>query len=1100
MVSLANGKIEDQMNESTTLTNEENFDQDQHDNDEFVSEEFESDLFDQLDPEVEDSLEVENEQINEARIAELEENETIDDEIQGSDQDQEPEPVQEFTVMTANQEVILEYSTEKTSKSGHLRNSDVDIFKELDSDENRINAIDYLDQVLYIKLQAKLGDDLYYLISELPSSERGVIGWIHESDIRTHRHSGINTISRTLIVNGNGQAFEHAWGGKEDLVYDLNEYIGSRFFVNKTERVGNNVWYRGILDGEQVFIHESYVMDEIKGSSTSRLGHIKNSDVTVIGRNGGQLSNETINQYLEKVLYIKSETTIGRNKYYLISAEPSATRGVIGWINQRDISVHEHKGIDSRAKTLYTTGSGLAFTKAWGGDDDVVFDLSNHKGKPLIVNKTERVGKNTWYRGHLAGEQVFIHSAFLESRAESPISRLGHINNKNVNIYNDYIEQQRSSRVSGTMLQKVYYIKKQARFDGQLFYLISEEPSATKGTIGWVNEKDMRTHPHSGLDTKSKTFYINGTGSAYSKAWGGNQDAVYDLSKLSGRQFNVHKTERVGNNTWYRGDLDGERVFIHSAYLSAPNDNSISRLGHLNRSTVIYQEINNLSLSSKPTVAQLNKVYYIKSERVVNNDIYYLISEQPSNVRGTVGWVKSTDMRTHPHSGVDTRSKVYAITGTGNAYTKAWGGSKDLVFSLSDYAEAEFRVNKTERVGNNTWYRGHLDGKQIFIHEAYVNTSNVWYQSFDVTLNGALATQMGQLQQTDMYRNNKAYILKAHVSATTSDSITADGVRLRSQPNFNDNVITQVNSGTTIEIIKEVSGATHAGSTVWYEIKYNNQTLYVHSSLAKRGALVASTNRATDVRMSMSSSGHVFGRLSANTSVNIINESGSWYEIRYQGWRNPTRADVLNYLNPNNNDMYQHLLLTESAGVSATSVNRLLSGKGILHGRGQAFINASLTHSVNEVYLISHAILETGHGSSELAQGIEVGENSSGNLVLVTGSNRNNLSKIKKVYNMFGIGAVDGDAKRGGAIRAYREGWDTPDKAIVGGARFIGQRYIHNSHNQNTLYKMRWNPANPGYPQYATDIAWAVKQVGTIKSMYSQLDSPSLRFLVPIYK
>ena len=93
---------------------------------------------------------------------------------------------------------------------------------------------------------------------------------------------------------------------------------------------------------------------------------------------------------------------------------------------------------------------------------------------------------------------------------------------------------------------------------------------------------------------------------------------------------------------------------------------------------------------------------------------------------------------------------------------------------------------------------------------------------------------------------------------------------------------------------------------------------------------------------------------------------------------------------------------------------------------------------------------------------------------------------------MFGIGAADSAPLRLGAIRAYNEGWFSPREAVIGGAKFIAERYIHNQYNQNTLYKMRWNPANPGYTQYATDIAWATKQVSTIKNMYDLLDNPTI--------
>lgn len=101
--------------------------------------------------------------------------------------------------------------------------------------------------------------------------------------------------------------------------------------------------------------------------------------------------------------------------------------------------------------------------------------------------------------------------------------------------------------------------------------------------------------------------------------------------------------------------------------------------------------------------------------------------------------------------------------------------------------------------------------------------------------------------------------------------------------------------------------------------------------------------------------------------------------------------------------------------------------------RGQAFLDASMTYGINDLYLPSHAFLETGHGTSVLANG-----------VVVNGV---------KVYNMFGIRAYDGCAIECGAQNTYDEGWTTPYKSIVGGAKSIIEGYI--SKGQNILYKMR---------------------------------------------
>jgi beta-N-acetylglucosaminidase len=175
-----------------------------------------------------------------------------------------------------------------------------------------------------------------------------------------------------------------------------------------------------------------------------------------------------------------------------------------------------------------------------------------------------------------------------------------------------------------------------------------------------------------------------------------------------------------------------------------------------------------------------------------------------------------------------------------------------------------------------------------------------------------------------------------------------------------------------------------------------------------------------------------------------------------------------------------------------------LTNKGILTNRGSSFIKAGEKYGVNEIYLISHALLETGHGQSALAQGVEVGLNSSNKATLVTASNRSSLKNIKRVYNMYGIGAFDNVALSAGATYAYNNGWFSPEIAIIEGARFVSNNYF--SRGQDTLYKMRWNPENPGVHQYATDIGWAAKQIYRMRELYSLLDNPTLKYDIPKYK
>lgn len=160
-----------------------------------------------------------------------------------------------------------------------------------------------------------------------------------------------------------------------------------------------------------------------------------------------------------------------------------------------------------------------------------------------------------------------------------------------------------------------------------------------------------------------------------------------------------------------------------------------------------------------------------------------------------------------------------------------------------------------------------------------------------------------------------------------------------------------------------------------------------------------------------------------------------------------------------------------------------------LRGMGQAVIDAAKAYNINEVYLLSHAGIESAWGCSNLAQG--------------------KISGYSGYYNFFGIAAYDSNPGNGAAY-AKDHGWDTPEKALMGAAQFLSKGYIHDtSFAQNTLYNMKWDLFNAiNYPnshyEYATDVQWAQNIAITMNALYkahgiSQSNS-GLSFLVPQYK
>lgn len=218
-------------------------------------------------------------------------------------------------------------------------------------------------------------------------------------------------------------------------------------------------------------------------------------------------------------------------------------------------------------------------------------------------------------------------------------------------------------------------------------------------------------------------------------------------------------------------------------------------------------------------------------------------------------------------------------------------------------------------------------------------------------------------------------------------------------------------------------------------------------------------------------------------------------------------AFVAYHLNSNNfavnsPEYYQFLKLSKPVeGLNATEINqKILFDKVILKDTANSFIEAGSTHEINAVYLIAHALHETNMGRSKLANGIEVGLNAEGKPEMVKDENRDTLTDIKVTYNFYGIGAINKDPNKYGSERAYSEGWFTVHDAIVGGAKFVREKYI--DEGQDTLYKMKWDPDQPTNHQYATHVQWSIIQARKIHEIYSKTGSDKttqLVFDVPRY-
>ncbi|WP_323705310.1 N-acetylmuramoyl-L-alanine amidase [Mammaliicoccus sciuri] len=459
------------------------------------------------------------------------------------------------------------------------------------------------------------------------------------------------------------------------------------------------------------------------------------------------------------------------------------------------------------------------------------------------------------------------------------------------------------------------------------------KPKATPKPVASNTVKPKATpKPVASNTTKTnavaKTVRVNYLGKV-NKNISGVYTSVYDQKTVpainkAGKTFKIGKQSTYNNQTYY-----------------LLQDNNAIPLGWVNAKDIQLQKVTTQpKVVNKPTVAQPKKTNAIKSSAVNNQPI--ALKENYQN--------------------------YLIFDNSGYFYSEPSVSKKTLLGSLQNYQYSYFKVISSQKVGNELWYKGLLNGKTVWINAKYLQL------------------------------------------ATESTNVSTSPYTL---------------------------------------------------------------DQAVDIQMA-------------------LRNGSEPKKVLASGIRNATRAEVKDAMDTSKyvNDpiqKYQFLDLNKSQNISATKLNELLHGKGILENQGNAFSQAAKAVGINEIYLISHALLETGNGTSDLANGGSIDQN--GNV---------DLNAQTKYYNMFGVGAIDKNALYGGIKYAQQAGWNTPEKAILGGAQFIANNYIKSG--QNTLYKMRFNPQNPGVHQYATGIDFAKSNAKRISDFYQQIQTDGQYYDVDQYK
>ena len=200
-----------------------------------------------------------------------------------------------------------------------------------------------------------------------------------------------------------------------------------------------------------------------------------------------------------------------------------------------------------------------------------------------------------------------------------------------------------------------------------------------------------------------------------------------------------------------------------------------------------------------------------------------------------------------------------------------------------------------------------------------------------------------------------------------------------------------------------------------------------------------------------------------------------------------SQMDPRNILNDEEIFQFKELNYVENActqdGLEEITQDTFLEGDTI----SQALLQAGENANLDPYFIASRLIQEQGRKGTVMSRGYDY----EGNIV----------------YNSFNINAIGNSQEeilQNAGKYAYEQGWDTLDKAIIGGIDFMKKGYIDKA--QNTLYLQKFDIVNQDGSlytnQYMQNLLAPKSEAKNMKSIYESSNTvdSNLNFIIPLYE
>ena len=364
------------------------------------------------------------------------------------------------------------------------------------------------------------------------------------------------------------------------------------------------------------------------------------------------------------------------------------------------------------------------------------------------------------------------------------------------------------------------------------------------------------------------------------------------------------------------------------------------------------------------------------------------------------GWVKEGNTWYYYENGTLARNKWagnYWLGADGKMATNAWvDNGRYYVGANGLWDKNAKKPEEKAVVKKNGWVK---EGSAWYYYENGTLARNKWAGNYWLGADGKMATNAWVDNGRYYVDGNGAWVKNAGQGINYSNYYKVKSLYIPVY-DANGRILSHVSKDT---VLFRDNRSTVNGRI---PVQVAGLTGYVNS-----GQVEAVNSSTTFIPDYVSDGKYVYHRYSPYTKVMV-----AYHNANMQVGKSYYSADGINFGTFKLDHPFQFSNLKSRTNYTAADINRLYSLMGAndskLAGKGATFKAAEQRYGVNALYLVAHSALESAWGRSKIA---------------------------KDKNNFFGISAYD-DSPYTSATK-----FDNVDSGIMGAARWINERYLHNS-------------------------------------------------------